>query len=86
MGPSSSQKVQSPTPIFGLCLLWPNGWMDQDATWYRGTVGFGLGHIVLDGDTAPSHGKGHNGNPPFFDPCLLWANGRPYQLLLICRS
>ena len=19
--------------IFGLCLLWPNGWMDQDATW-----------------------------------------------------
>ena len=23
-------------PIFGPCLLWPNGWMDQDATWYRG--------------------------------------------------
>jgi len=21
------------TPIFGPCLLWPNGWMDQDATW-----------------------------------------------------
>jgi len=20
------------TPIFGPCLLWPNGWMDQDAT------------------------------------------------------
>jgi len=19
--------------IFGPCLLWPNGWMDQDATW-----------------------------------------------------
>jgi len=19
-------------PIFGPCLLWPNGWMDQDAT------------------------------------------------------
>ena len=19
-------------PIFGLCLLWPNGWMDRDAT------------------------------------------------------
>jgi len=19
---------------FGPCLLWPNGWMDQDATWY----------------------------------------------------
>jgi len=22
--------------IFGPCLLWQNGWMDQDATWYRG--------------------------------------------------
>jgi len=22
------------TLIFGRCLLWPNGWMDQDATWY----------------------------------------------------
>ena len=23
-------------PIFGQCLLWPNGWMDQDGTWYEG--------------------------------------------------
>jgi len=23
-------------PIFGPCLLWPNYWMDQDATWYGG--------------------------------------------------
>jgi len=22
--------------IFGPCLLWPNGWMHQDATWYGG--------------------------------------------------
>jgi len=21
------------SPIFGSCLLWPNGWMDEDATW-----------------------------------------------------
>jgi len=21
-------------PIFGPCLLWTNGWLDQDATWY----------------------------------------------------
>jgi len=20
-------------PIFGSCILWPNGWMDEDATW-----------------------------------------------------
>jgi len=23
-------------PLFGSCLLWPNGRMDQDANWYRG--------------------------------------------------
>ena len=22
--------------IFGPCLLWPNGWMDQDAIWHEG--------------------------------------------------
>ena len=22
--------------IFGPCLLWPNGWMDQDGTWHGG--------------------------------------------------
>jgi len=21
-------------PVFGSCLLWPNGWMDEDVTWY----------------------------------------------------
>jgi len=29
-------KEHSPLPIFGPYLLWPNGWMDQDATWYGG--------------------------------------------------
>ena len=23
-----------PPQIFGPCLLWPNGWMDQDGTWH----------------------------------------------------
>ena len=23
----------APPPIFGPYLLWPNGWMDKDATW-----------------------------------------------------
>ena len=26
----------APSQILGPCLLWPNGWMDQDATWYGG--------------------------------------------------
>ena len=33
--PASLQKGQTPT-ILGRCLLWPNGWMDEDAIWYGG--------------------------------------------------
>jgi len=35
-GPSYPQKKGHihPHPIFGPCLLWPNGWMDLDAAWY----------------------------------------------------
>ena len=32
--PAPTQRVQP--PIFGVFLLWPNGWMDQDVTWYEG--------------------------------------------------
>ena len=32
---SSSPKMAQP-PIFSPCLLWPNDWMDQDATWHGG--------------------------------------------------
>ena len=28
--------VWSPSPVFGPFLLWPNGWMHQDTTWYGG--------------------------------------------------
>jgi len=38
-------------------VLWPNGWMDQDTTWYGGRPR--LSDIVLAGDPAP-HRKGHN--------------------------
>ena len=35
--PESPEKGHThPRPIVGLCLLWPNGWMDQDATCYGG--------------------------------------------------
>ena len=57
-------------PIFGSCLLWPNGWVDQDGTWHGGCLG--SGHIVLDGHSAPLPKKG--AQPPIFGPCLLWQN------------
>jgi len=71
-GPSFPPKWHS--SIFGPCLLWLNGWMDQDASWY------GLGHVVLDGDPTPPPKK--RGTGPQFSARLLWPNGRPSQLLL----
>jgi len=43
-------------PLFGPCLLWLNGWMDQGATRYE--VDLRPGHIVLDWDRAPPPERG----------------------------
>jgi len=59
-----------------ICLLWPNGSMDQDATWYGGRPR--PGHIVSDGDAASPI----RAQPPILCPRLLWLNGSPSQLLL----
>ena len=40
-----------PVCVCNVGVLWPNGWMDQDATWYEGSLG--PGGIVLDGHPAP---------------------------------
>jgi len=63
--------------LVGPCLLWPNSWMNQDATWYGG-MPRPKRHHVRWGPSFPQ--KGHS--PPIFSPCLLWTNGRPSQLLL----
>ena len=34
--PVHGKRHSSPPPTFGPCLLWPDGWMDQDTTWYGG--------------------------------------------------
>jgi len=35
--PAAQKGAQQPPPaLFRPCLLWPNSWMDQDATWYGG--------------------------------------------------
>ena len=60
-----SQKGAEP-PIFGPCLVWPNGWMDKMPLVME--VGLGPGHIVLDGDPAPAK-KGHS--PPLFRPMSI---------------
>ena len=62
-----TERATAPPPIFGPCLLWPNGWMDQDATWYA--VGLGQGDIVLGGDPAPP--KRGTAAPPIFWPVSI---------------
>ena len=34
--PFPKKGAELPSPIFGPFLLWPKGWMHQDATWYGG--------------------------------------------------
>jgi len=58
-------------PIFGPCSLWPNGWMDQDATWYGGRPR-PRPHCSGWEPSSPSQ-KGHS--PPNVGPYLLWPNG-----------
>jgi len=69
--PATLPKKGAEPPIFGPFLLWPNGWMHQDATWYGGTSQ--PRRLVLDGDPAPPSQKATD--PPIFGPCLLWPNG-----------
>ena len=47
-GPSSRPQKVAELPIFGPSLLWPNGWMHQDATEYGGRPQ--PSHFVLDWD------------------------------------
>ena len=44
------QKGAEP-PVFGPCLLWPNGRMDHDGTWYGRRPR--PSNVVLDGNPAP---------------------------------
>ena len=72
-GPSSPRQKEAEPPIFGPCLLWPDGWMDQDATWYGGRPQ-PRRHYVRLGPSSHSHESGRS--PPIFGPCLMWPNGR----------
>ena len=72
------KRAHPPHPIFGPCLLWPNGWMDEDATWYRSRPG--PSQIVLDRVPAPA--KGAQQHPPLFSAHVCCGHSRPSQLLL----
>jgi len=46
-------------PFSGPCLLWPNGWMDQDATWYEGRPQ-PRPHCVTWGPSSPKRGTANS--------------------------
>jgi len=74
------RKGHSPRFSAHVCCGQTAGWIKMPLGM---EVGLGPGRIVLHGDPAPPS-KGEQ--PPNFGPCLLWPNGRPFQLLLgTCR-
>jgi len=72
---------QKSPPIFGIYLLWQNGWMSSSG-WIKIALGIevGLGpdHTVIDGDPASSP-KIEQSAPPHLGPFLLSPNGCMYQ-------
>jgi len=53
--------------LFGPCLLWPNGWMDEDATWY-GSRPRPRPHCIRRVPALRETAQ----QPPSFRPYLLW--------------
>ena len=59
--PAPSQKGgRAPSTIFRPFLLWPKGWMHQDATWYGGKPQRRGLCVYLDGDRAPLPKRGQS--------------------------
>jgi len=56
--PFAPKKGTAYHQLFGPCLLWPNGCMDQDATWYGARLRPNQ-HCVVWGPTSTFPQKGH---------------------------
>jgi len=63
-------------PVFGSCLLWPNGWMAEDTTWCGSRP-----HCTRRGPSSPRKGAQQ---PGLFSAHVYCGHGRPSQLLLSC--
>jgi len=79
--PPQKKKGTEP-PIFGPCLLWPNGWMDKVPL---GTEeGLGPGDIMLDGDPAQPTKKGEK--HPNFRPMSVVTKRMDGSICHLVRS
>ena len=65
--------AEPPKKIFGGCLLWPNGWMDQDVTWHESRPQ--PRRLCVRWEPSPLPHKGRGAPSPIFGPFLLWPNG-----------
>jgi len=61
------------------CLLWPNSWVDEDATEY-GSRPRPRPHCIRRGPSSARNG--HSSLPPIFSARVCCGHGRPSQLLL----
>jgi len=59
--PAPHSPKRGRAPSFGSCLLWPNGWMDQDGTWHGGRPR-SRPHCARWGPSCPSAKKGQSPN------------------------
>jgi len=69
------KRGQSLPPIYGSCLLWPNGWMAQDCTWHGGEP-WSRPHCARWG---PSPFPQKGAEAPNFRPISIVANGWMHQ-------
>jgi len=85
---NGSPYAMRPLSSLSVCdvgVLWPNGWMHQDATWYGGRPR-PMRHSFRWGPSSPPR-KGAQQPPPLFGSRLLWPNGRPsHQLMSTCLA
>jgi len=75
-----------PPPIFGSCLLWPNGWMDEDAAWYGSRP---LAEVYFRTKRTMPHcarrdpsSRERGTTAPLFSAHVYCGHRRPSQLLL----
>ena len=75
--PAPLPKKGTQPSIFGPHLLWPNGWMDQDATWY-GVRPRSIATLCSMGTQLAPEQRAHPPHP-VFGLCLLCPNGWMHQ-------
>jgi len=76
--PALLLKKGAEPPIFGPCLLWSNGWMDQYGTWHEG-MPRPRRHCVRWGPSSP---RERGIAAPLFSAHIYCGHGRSSQLLL----